>query len=405
MQWITMFIVIMPLLLQALLQFFYLPGAIKYTVDIAWMITMLYMIFSKRIKFNRKVLPFIVFILIFFCYCLIIYLLRYQSVFYFLWGFRNNFRFYIAFLAIVLFLERDDIDFIFKLIDVLFVVNIFVSVYQIFVLDLMKDYCGGIFGSETGSNASTLIFFSIVVSRSVLGYMNQKENVAACCAKCIAALALAVFAELKFFFVVFAIILIMACFVTPFSFKKLAVVLASILLIGVAASLYQFIFESELSIETFLAHFTYEHYSSAEDLGRFTAIPRIAEAIHTDLASKLFGKGLGNCDTSSFAICNTPFFKTHSGMNYIWFSSACWFLETGFVGLFSYLAFFVFCFVKGFKLVKRGTGDQLFSQLSVIMAVLCVMLTFYNSSLRTEIGYLAFFILALPFINDSEESI
>lgn len=403
MQWVTMFIVVMPLLLQALLQFFYFPGVIKYTVDVAWIAAMLYMLFSKRIRLNRKIIPFVIFAAVFGCYCLIVYLLHYQSAFYFLWGFRNNFRFYFAFLAIVLFLEREDIDFIFKLIDVLFIINIFVSIYQIFVLNLVKDYCGGIFGAETGSNASTLLFFSIVTAKSILEYMNGREKTIICCAKCVTVLLLAVFAELKFFFVVFVLILMMASLITPFSAKKFAIVLGSVVLVGISGSLYQFIFKSDLSIEAFLEHFTYQHYASDKDLGRFTAIPRIAKTIHTDWLSRLFGMGLGNCDTSSFAICNTPFFQSHRSMNYIWFSSACWFLETGYVGLFSYLAFFMMCFIKGLMQMKRRIGNVLFAQLSIIMSVLCVLLTFYNASLRTEIGFLAFFVLALPFIDGNEE--
>lgn len=400
-QWITMFIVILPLLLQALLQFFNFPSAIKYTIDIAWIAAMLWIVFSKRIKINRKVLPFVVFVAVFFCYCLIIYVFRYQSIFYFLWGFRNNFRFFLAFLAIVFFLERDDIDCIFKVIDAFFVINVFVSIYQFFVLDLVKDYCGGIFGSETGSNASTLLFFSIVVARSILKFMNGSEKAAICFTKCAIALLLAILAELKFFVVVFVLILLIANLVTRFSIKKVAMVLVLILLIGMAGPLYQMLFGSELSIKTLLAHFTYEHYSSAEDVGRFTAIPQISETIHKDWLSKLFGLGLGNCDTSSFAICNTPFFQSHQEMNYIWFSSACWFLETGFVGLLFYLAFFAICLVNAFRQMKRNEGNLIYSQIAIITSILCVLLTFYNASLRSEIGYLAFFILALPFINEN----
>lgn len=402
MQWITMFIVIMPLLLQALLQFFNFPGVIKYTVDIAWITAVLYMLFSKGIKLQRKIVPLVIFIAVFGCYCLITYMLNYQSVFYFLWGFRNNFRFYFAFLAILLFLEHDDIDCIFKIIDVLFVINIFVSIYQIFVLNLVKDFCGGIFGAETGSNASTLMFFSIVTAKTLLEYMNGREKTAVCCTKCVITLILAVFAELKVFFVIFVLILIVASFVTSFSVKKLAVALIAVLLVSLSGTFYQMLFESELSLEAFLAHFTYEHYASAEDVGRFTAIPHIAKTILTNWSSQLLGLGLGNCDTSAFAICNTPFFQNHRSMNYIWFSSACWFLETGIVGLCSYLAFFIICFVKGLRLVKRRIGNLLYSQLSVIMSILCVILTFYNASLRTEIGFLAFFVLALPFVKDKE---
>lgn len=405
MQWITMYIVVMPLLLQALLQFFQLPSVIKYTIDVAWIATVFFLIFSKNITLQRKNMPFVIFIAAFGCYCLFTYLMNYQSVFYFLWGLRNNFRFYFAFLAFVLLIEQDDAESIFKFIDILFAINVFVSIYQFFVLDLVKDYCGGIFGTETGSNASTLLFFSIVVSRSILKFMNGSEKVAICFTKCAIALLLAILAELKFFVVVFVLILIIANLVTHFSVKKVAMVLVLILLIGMFGPLYQMLFDSELSIKTFLEHFTYEHYSSAEDVGRFTAIPQIAETINKDWLSKLFGLGLGNCDTSSFAICNTPFFQSHQGMNYIWFSSACWFLETGFVGLLFYLAFFAICLVNAFKRMKRNEGKLIYSQIAIITSILCVLLTFYNASLRSEIGYLAFFTLALPFINENNGAI
>lgn len=400
-QWITMFIVIMPLLLQALLQFFYVPSIIKYSIDFAWISATLFMLLTKRIKL-KQVLPFVAFVAVFICYCLVIYLFNYQSVFYFLWGFRNNFRFYLSFLAIIIFLDRDDIKCIFKWLDILFIINIFVSLYQIFVLNYTKDFCGGIFGTETGSNASSLLFFSIVTAKSLLQYMNGNEKATVCCFKCATALLLAAFAELKFFFVVFIFILIIASFITSFSPRKLVILLLLAVLVNISGSLYRMLFESELSIDSILAHFTYEHYASAEDVGRFTAIPRISKTIHTDWLSKLFGMGLGNCDTAAFSICNTPFFQSHSSMNYIWFSSACWFLETGFVGLAAYLGFFVFCFVKAFKLMKRKIGNLLYSQLSIIMSILCISLTFYNASLRTEIGLLAFFVLALPFTKEND---
>jgi len=403
MQWITMFIVIMPLLLQSLLQFFGLPSVIKYTIDVAWIVTVLFVLFFGKLKFHRRIIPFVLFVAIFSCYCLIVNLVNYQSVFYFLWGFRNNFRFYFAFLAVILFLENDDIECIFKWIDVLFVINAIVSIYQFFVLDLAKDYCGGIFGTETGSNASTLLFFSIVVARSLLKYMNGTEKAIICFLKCATALLLALFAELKFFFVVFVLILIMASLITHFSAKKVAIMIVLVVLVGMSSSLYQILFGSELSIESLLEHLTYEHYATTEDVGRFSAIPIISETIHTDWLSKLFGLGLGNCDTSSFAICSTPFFQSHQNMNYIWFSSACWFLETGFIGLLLYLAFFAICFMCVIKQMKRKEGNLLYSQLAIIMSVLCVLLTFYNASLRSEIGYLAFFVLALPFINNGDD--
>ncbi len=397
-QWLTLFVIVMPFFLQALLQFFGFPGLVKYTLDLAWVL-LLCSFFTKRwVKVRKSLLPFTALIIGFFCYCLIVHLFNFDSPFYFLWGFRNNFRFYIAFFAFAMFIEKDDIEGIFKFIDILFYINLFVSVYQIVVLGYVQDFCGGIFGVETGSNASTIILFAVVTSRSMLLYMNGKEKAIVCLLKCAIALFVAAFAELKFFFVIFIMIAVIATLLTKFSWKKMLFIIVAVFLIGFSSSLLTLIFESDISFDSIMHFVTAEHYSSAKDLGRFTAIPRISETILTEWWSKLFGLGLGNCDTSSFAVCNTPFFQTHQSLNYIWFSSACLFLETGYIGLVLFISFFVVCLVKSYNQIKNNNGDVLYSQMAIIMAVLCILLTFYNSSLRTEIGYVAYFILAIPFI-------
>ena len=272
-------------------------------------------------------------------------------------------------------------------------------------LDAARPFCGGIFGVETGSNASTLLLYSIVVANSLLGYMNGSEKISVCFAKCVVAISLAMLAELKFFLVIFVLILVMSGIITRFSVKKISIVLFAVLLMSMSSSLYQVLFGENLSIGKFFNYLEYEHYSSAHDVGRITAIPQISQTIHTDWISRLLGLGLGNCDTSSFEVCNTTFFQEHQNMNYIWFSSACWFLETGFVGLLTYLAFFAICFVMGIKQIKHREGNLLYSQLAIIMSVICVLLTFYNASLRSEIGFLAFFVMALPLIGDKNNDV
>jgi hypothetical protein len=43
-------------------------------------------------------------------------------------------------------------------------------------------------------------------------------------------------------------------------------------------------------------------------------------------------------------------------------------------------------------------GNPIYSQLAKIMAVMSLIMIFYNSALRTEAGYIMYFVLALPFI-------
>ena len=111
--------------------------------------------------------------------------------------------------------------------------------------------------------------------------------------------------------------------------------------------------------------------------------------------------GIGNCDTSAFAICNTPFYRAHEYLHYNWFSSAFLLLETGYVGLILNLFFYILVGIMAIKKMKLNHGNKMFCRMAVIFSVMCLILTFYNSTLRKEVGYIAYFALSLPFIDSS----
>ena len=92
-------------------------------------------------------------------------------------------------------------------------------------------------------------------------------------------------------------------------------------------------------------------------------------------------------------MCNSDFYQQYSHLHYTWFLSAFLFLETGYGGLFLYLAFFLVL-----PACVPARGDGLLRRMGIIMAAMCILLTFYNSALRSEAGYLAWFGLALPFV-------
>ena len=400
-EWLTLFVFVMPFLLPTMLQLLNAPGLLKYTLDVAWVLLLLFLVLRRHLRYDGKkgVLP--VFVLLLFLYSLIVYLCNYQSPFYFLWGVRNNFRFYVAFFAYAAFFSDSDVETAFGFLDLLFYVNILVTAFQYAVLGLRGDFLGGIFGVETGSNSGTLLFFTIVLAHSFLNYMEGRVNAPNVWLKCAVSLVIAALAELKFFFLVFVAIVLLAMLFTRFSFRKLLLIAVSAGILMVSTTLLSSMFVFDWTWESIVEVITKDNYSSARDLGRYTAIPRIAETILTDLPSRLFGMGLGNCDTSAFEICNKPFFKTHYYLNYDWFSSAFLFLETGFIGLGLNLMFYVICFIMAHRQYKRGEGNRFYCQMAMIAAVICIALTFYNSSLRTEVAYMIYFVLALPFISKS----
>ena len=108
--------------------------------------------------------------------------------------------------------------------------------------------------------------------------------------------------------------------------------------------------------------------------------------------------GLGNCDTSSIALFNTDFYDLYVDIHYSIFSVSFMFMETGFVGLTLFTLFFVATFVYALVNFRKKRGNCFFNQMGMIMSLLCFVIMFYNSSLRTEAGYIAYFVMALPFI-------
>lgn len=400
-KYLAYFIFVMPFLMSFLTDIIGIPSFIKYTIDAVWLMSIALLFLRRKVLLDKNIIPFMIFIFAFFCYTLFIYALNFQSPFYFLWGFRNNFRFYFAFLVFCMVFVNEDIEFCFKFLDVLFWINVVVTIFQFFVLGFQQDYLGGIFGVEKGCNGYSIAFFSIILSKSILQFMSKKESAISCFSKCIVVIIIAALAELKFFFVIFAAILFLSTLFTSFSWRKFILILLSAFLVSTATSILTELFGAgnELTMDSIISYITKTNYSSENDLSRFTAISTLSDRIMKNNFERLFGLGLGNCDTSAFAICNTPFFETYSYLHYHWFSSALLFLETGYVGLAIYFIFFVMCFVFAFNRRKREGYDTLYCQMAMIMSVICLALTFYNGSLRFEVAYMVYFVLALPLIN------
>ncbi len=400
----TFIIFFFPFIMAFLLEFLKLPSFLKYVVDVMY-VGGVFIAASGRSAFVRKKhAPFVCFTVVLLIYTLFIYLFNFQTPLYYLWGVRNMFRFYAAFMLFSVVFDEDDALSCLKFMDVVFWFNAAATAFQFFVMGLRQDFLGGIFGVEKGCNSYTIIFFAIVLTKSLLRFMNQEEKAWNCLLKCGTALLISAMAELKFFFILFVIILLLCTGMTKFSFRKAVLLIAAALMLMLSGSLLPVIFgESRaLTADNIIENIFSTNYATAKDLGRFTAIPTIARDFLTTPLKLIFGLGLGNCDTSSFEIFNSEFYRSHSYLNYNWFSSAMLFFETGIIGLAAYLSFFVMCFILARRQIKKGS-NELLCRIGMIMSAVCFVLVFYNSSLRTEIAYMAFFSLSLPFISATED--
>lgn len=382
-----------------------IPDAIKFLCD-GFLVLLLLKLFSQRFtKIDNYSMPFVVIVGLFFFITLVGYLFNYQSVFYYLWGLRNNIRMFVAFFAFAYLADWEDAKGWIKALDVLFVINFAVVILQYFS-GYGQDYIGGIFGTSKGCNGSLLIFLCIVFAKTILSFMRGEEKMSKCIFVSVASLLVSTLSELKMFFILFILILFMASFVTAHSIKKTLFFAFGAVLVVLFSTLLTVLYKDFmdfLSFDSLIKALTDTGYATDEDIGRFTALPVISQRFLPGFFRKLFGLGLGNCDSSSLSMFNTPFFESHQTVHYSYFSYAFLFLETGFVGLALYASFFVASFFVSRKLKKLEMADEFACQMSIILSVISLILLVYNSSLRMEIGFMLFFVLALPIISANEQ--
>lgn len=396
-------LILMPLLFGTLIDFMTVPSAVRYVLDLFWVLLLVLLGVQHMRKKKEKTSVIVIWTLLFLMYTVMVYIVQYQSILYFLWGLRNNFRFFVAFFAFTAFLKSDYIRDYFKLFDIFFWLNVAVSLYQYLVLELSGDYLGGIFGTEKGGNAYTNVFFLIMLVKEILFYLEKRQKSIPCMLKCVAMLLVAALAELKFFFVEFILVLSLAVIFTKFTWRKILIILGGSAAVVAAASLLMTVFpefEGFLSLERILEVTTSDKgYTSTGDLNRLNAISRINELWLKTPWQRLFGLGLGNCDTSSFDFLNTPFYEAYGTMHYTWISYAMMYLECGWIGLIFYFGFFVLVYLSIRRIEKRCSGvATTYCRMGRILALMCMIIAIYNSSLRTEAGYMMYFALSVPFV-------
>lgn len=401
-EWLVWILVFFPFSIGTLFDFLPLPSVIKYAADVVWLMLVVLVILNssrKNLVMNAQTKIIVAWITAFLAFTFVAYIFKYQSAMYYLMGVRNNFRFYFAFIAFAIFLTEEDIKSYLKIFDVLFWINAVVMLVQYFVLDYKQDFLGGIFGTQSGCNGFVNIFFIIICAKSIIDYLAKKEKIIMMLSKCATALLLATFAEIKFFYVEFVAIIIVAVLISGNSWRKILVIIGGVIGVVVCINLMLILFPyfAELTtLENMLVHQS-EGYTGADTIGRLSAIEQVSDLFLNTTAEKLTGLGLGNCETSTVSFLNTPFYQAYGYIRYFWFSTAHVTLETGYIGFGFFAGFFLVVFVLCMIMIFRNDYAKEYARLAAVVSACCVLIILYNSSLRTEAAYIIYFVLSLPF--------
>lgn len=383
-----------------------IPGALVYTIDIALIFALIIGRRKLSKPFQGSTKFFAYFTLVYFLVEFLLYLPNLQSPLYFLFGTRNLFRFYVFFLFSVYVFSEKDVEKFYSKLDVIFYINTAFMLVEYFVFGFEQDLLGGIFGVSRGCNGSLNVFFIIYTSYVVLRYLKKELSLKSMALRLAIILLLCALSELKIYYFELILIILFSMVFTRFSFRKIAVVLFSIIGIIVGVNLLTILFPDFagfFSLKEVIRITTTNGYSSYESINRFTFIPFINRLIFNNPVTYYIGLGLGNCETSSISILQTPFFERYELLRYDWLTAAHTYLEQGYIGMVMYLAFFIAVFIVVRRMEKKATSNKVFFQVAEVVSLLCLVLFIYNSSLKDEISYLIYFVFAVPFIVSREK--
>lgn len=393
--------------LAPLIQFLHFPNFTKYFLDITWLLLLVTMITKKKRIICKEAKIIKNFIILFFMISFIVYLFNYQSILYYLWSFRNNFRVYVIFFAAIYYFDKNDIEDVFKFLNITFYVNAMVMLIQFFVFGYKQDNLGGIFGIESGCNAYINIFFCIIFVIDYIGYFQKKIKLHTFITRSCMLLILSGMAELKFFYIEFVLLTIVGFFVVKGQIKKLMISICGILVLIIGLDVIHKVFPNiEMGVTQLVDYATStKGYTSSGDLNRLFFFLQVNEMFLTSPLKRIFGLGLGNCDyATGIGFLISPFAEMYQDrLHYGWMSTAFMYLEAGYIGLLFLFGFFVivgfFCYIEKNK--NLNSQYNYYCEMGTLFALVAIMNGMYNISLRIESGYIMYLLLSIPFVYKS----
>lgn len=328
----------------------------------------------------------------------------------FLWGIRQNFRYFLFYYSCSVLLREEDYCVLFNFIKILFWVSLPLSAYEALMVSypvgiIVGDYVGGIFYGIQGVNAPLNIVMIIYCTKILIDYFDKKIHLSRLVIVMSAAMAMATFSELKVFLVEIVIIAVIVMLYKGTPIKSFILIALALLGVGIVVQAFvningqgrSYYTTDYLSISGMLENaFRTSGYDGNGDLNRFYAIQTLTEKFFkNDLMGFLFGLGLGNAEYSiGYSFLTSSFYSSYSWLHYQYFSISFVFIETGIVGIVSYFMIFITGAVQGFKYLGKRSNSRIFY---VVMIVMMLIMIFYNPALRNEqCGFMLYMILALP---------
>lgn len=408
-KFLVLFVLFFTIIMESLIIILKLPTIIRFLNDLI-LIMLIFVIKDRWIKIfsenNIKMLLYVIFI------CATVFLftsiLNAVSPILVLWAFRNTFRGIVYFVIVITYLNIDDLDKIFEVFLPIQFVNLLLAFYQSVILHHQADFVGGIFGYGNGAAVNT--FNALLISFYLNRYLLERKGFKKLIFVLLSSLIIAVFAEEKMTYILIFVIFLITMLLTKFSYRKILIVLCGIICIVIGLNFLKIYDPASYEILTnidSLKEYSSTTYDEGYRIPRVGAFEFITKKFLINTKLKLFGYGFGNCESGSIAIFNSQFYQKYGNYNYRWFTHQWTFLETGYVGVISYLSIFGVMLYEYFKKIhKVNTRGKKYVNTGICMIIMTVITFTYNATLKVDMSYILYFGLAVGFvaIKNKEES-
>lgn len=310
---------------------------------------------------------------------------------------RNWFRGLLMFYFCVCTIKKEQIKKIYNLIKVLYVVDFSVSLIKFIFLNIKWDDLSGIFWD----NGATNVFLCISLIVVLVEYCSKTDNIVFFSFVCLSSMITSALSEIKVYFFEFWLIILLSIFLLciqnirhkeRIELKKIIyVIIFSFVSFVVGLWIMATIYPDTMTILSSIAGYNwYEETSrTAYLISRSKAFSEINDMFFFDSAKyNLFGFGFG----TTFAINTHLFYACHQKL----------YFEGGIINYLLFNAIIIGIGIKNFVVIIKGKYDTVYNKISLVMAIICVILTIYDSSMYKEISYVIYFVLACGDISTKE---
>lgn len=262
-------------------------------------------------------------------------------------------------------------------IGVILIINL-PLVYLQFKAGFDRDNITGVFGDfKTGVVIYLFIFYI-----TLFIYRHYKKEISTL--KLFIAIGLALFycaiAEVKFGFVVLAVLLLIYFIFFQKKIKSIVlIIIFTISFVTVYSKFIEIYPKHDFLNKEFLIKYLYEQDYSGGTVNRFSFVNDLNESVLKDNYERLIGKGIGTGNVSKNNYLKGEVNKEFDYLKYYWFTLPYIYLEQGLLGIILYFLIYTMPLIQGIRMLIREKDNR--GIIVIFMSLSNLMFIIYNDAI------------------------